>query len=175
MVGQSEAQLVFALLLTRWKVPLGIFGALAFLGLALAAKHYRHAYHAEKALRQADRAAYIMAQAEASRIAKAALDHAEARYKEKARAADEKTFLAVAAADAATADYARRMRIKAFACGTSAAVAEAPRYGPRFSERAGAASNMVAVTEDDLQVCTTNTIKLESAREWALGLSNADQ
>lgn len=158
-------------ILARWRLGLSIFGALAFLGLALAVNHYRHAYHAEKALRKADHAAYVMAQAEASRIAKAALDHAEARYKEKARAADEKTVLAVTAADAATADYARRMRIKAPACGTSAAVAEAPRYGPRFSERAGAASNMVAVTEDDLQVCTTNTIKLESAREWALSLT----
>lgn len=161
---------MIGLLLTRWKVPLGIFGALAFLGLALAAKHYRHAYHAEKALRQADRAAYVMAQAEASRIAKAALDHAEARYKEKARAANEKTVLAVAAADAATADYARRMRVKAPACGTSAAVAEAPRYGPRFSAPMPA-DTLVAVSDADLQACAVNTATLLQAREWALSLS----
>lgn len=161
---------MIGLLLTRWKVPLGIAAALAFLGLALAAKHYRHAYHAEKALRQADHAAYVMAQAEASRIAKAALDHAEARYKEKARAADEKTVLAVAAADAATADYARRMRIKAPACGTSAAVAEAPRYGPRFSAPMSP-DTLVAVSDADLQACAVNTATLLQAREWALSLS----
>ncbi len=161
---------MIGLLLTRWKVPLGIFGALAFMGLALAAKHYRHAYHAEKALRKADHAAYVMAQAEASRIAKAALDHAEARYKEKARAADEKTVLAVAAADAATADYARRMRIKTPACGTSAAVAEAKSGSARVPESLPT-DTLVAVSDADLQACAVNTATLLQAREWALSLA----
>lgn len=161
---------MIGLLLTRWKWGLSIFAALAFMGLAFAANHYRHAYHAEKALRQADRAAYGMAQAEASRIAKAALNHAEARYKEKARAADEKTVLAVAAADTATADYARRMRVKAPSCGASTAVAEAPRYGPRFSAPMPA-DTLVAVSDADLQACAVNTATLLQAREWALSLS----
>lgn len=170
MVGQGEAQLVFALLLTRWKVPLGIFAALAFMGLALAANHYRHAYHAEKALRQADRAAYVMAQAEASRLAKAALDRAEARYQEKARAADEKTALAVAAADAATADYARRMRVKAPACAASEPVAAA-KSGSASVPQSLPAYPDILISDADLQACSVNTATLLQAREWALSLA----
>lgn len=161
---------MIGLLITRWKVPLAITGALAFLGLALAANHYRHAYHAEKALRQADRAAYVMAQAEASRIAKAALDHAETRYKDKANAADEKTVLAVAAADAATADYARRMRVKAPSCAGSAAPPASQSDGARVPE-AMPADTLVAISDADLQACGVNTATLLQAREWALSLA----
>lgn len=160
---------MIGLLFSRWKVPLGIFGVLAFLGLALAAKHYRHAYHAEKALRAADKAAYTQAQAEATRLAKAALDRAEARYQEKARAADKKTALAVAAADAATADYARRMRVKAPSCAASAAPSTASHYGSRLSE-VMSPDTYVAVSDADLQACAVNTAKLLQARKWALSL-----
>lgn len=161
---------MIGLLLTRWKLGLGLFGALAFLGLALAANHYRHAYHAEKALRQADRAAYVSAQAEATLIAKRALDAAEARYQEKARAADQKTVFAVAAADAATADYARRMRIKAPSCAGSAAPSPAPHYGARLSQ-VMPADTLVAISDADLQACAVNTATLLQAREWALSLT----
>lgn len=162
---------MIGLLLTRWKLGLGLFGALAFLGLALAVNHYRHAYHAEKALRQADRAAYVTAQAEATLIAKRALEAAEARYQEKARAADQKTVLAVAAADAATADYARRMRIKAPSCAGSPAPSATPHYGARLSQ-VMPPDTLVAVSDADLQACAVNTATLLQAREWALTLSN---
>ena len=160
---------MIGLLLTRWKVPLGITGALAFFGLALAANHYRHAYHAEKALRKADRAAVALAQTEAAHLAQRALEAAEARYKDKANAADDKAALAVSAARAATADYAGRMRVKAPSCASSAAVAASQSDGARVPETVPA-DTLVAVSDADLQACGVNTATLLQAREWALSL-----
>jgi hypothetical protein len=161
---------VIGLLLTRWKVGLGIFGALAVFGLFAASWHYRHAYHDEKALRKADRAAYVAAQSEATLTAQRALEATEARYQEKANAADEKTALAVSAARAATADYAGRMRVKAPSCASSAAVAASQSDGARVPETVPA-DTFVAVSDADLQACGVNTATLLQAREWALSIT----
>ncbi|NBW44232.1 MAG: hypothetical protein EBR45_01490 [Betaproteobacteria bacterium] len=163
---------MIGLLLTRWRTGLSIAAALAFLGLALAANHYRHAYHAEKALRRADRAAYAAAQSEATVIAKRALDAAEARYRSKANEADKSYLAQLADARSAADRYiaAHRVRWQAFARDASAAVA-APDGGRAGSpDGPGAAANMVAVIPADIQVCTENTLRLEAARAWALGL-----
>ena len=53
-------------ILQRWRFGIGLFAALAFVGLGLAARHYRHAYRAEVSQRLADRERYADAQAVAA-------------------------------------------------------------------------------------------------------------
>lgn len=163
---------MIGLLLTRWKWGLGLFGALAFLGLALAASHYRHAYHAEKALRKAQEASYVAAQAQATLIAKQALDAAEARYRSKANDADKAFQSKLADARGATDAYvsSHRVRWEAPSRDASGTPSPAESGSAQGGNGPGAAPFMVAVTEDDIHVCTVNTQRLEAAREWALGL-----
>lgn len=163
---------MIGLLLTRWRFGLTLAAALAFLGLALAANHYRHAYHAEKALRKADRAAYVAAQSEATLIAKRALDAAEARYRSKADEADKSYRASLADARAAADRYIAGHRVHGtFAGPASGTVTASESRGPGSADSADQATVMVAVTADDIQVCTDNTLRLEAAREWALSLT----
>ena len=114
--------MIIALIL-RHRIPIAL--AVALLGLTLASWHYRSAYHAEKALRQADRASYRQAQAEAALIAKRALDAVEAHYRRDADNADRSHTEALADARSATDAYLGRMRTKTAACPASGAVASA--------------------------------------------------
>jgi len=157
-------------LLSRWRRGLGIAGALAFLGLALAANHYRHAYHAEKALRQADRAAYVAAQSEATVIAKRALDATEAKYRTIANEADQSYRADLADARAAADRYlaAYRVRNQALARDASGALASAPDRGPGVP--ASLPGDAILVSAGDVQACTDAVTYAIGAHEWALGL-----
>jgi hypothetical protein len=75
-------------ILSRWRA--GLIGAalLAFIGLGAAALHYRGALRTERAGRAADRASYIAAQAEATRLSAEAIHHQEAVYQMKAAQQD---------------------------------------------------------------------------------------
>jgi hypothetical protein len=75
-------------LLSRWKWGLALAGLLAFTGLGAAALHYRGALRAERAGRAADRASYVAAQAEATRLSAEAIHHQEAVYRMKAAQQD---------------------------------------------------------------------------------------
>ena len=158
-------------LLSRWRWGLGIAGSLAFLGLALAANHYRHAYHAEKALRQADRAAYGAAQAEAALIAQRALGATEAKYRTKANEADQSYRADLADARAAADRYiaAHRVRNQAAARDASGALASAADRGPGVPASLPADA-FVAVSDSDVQACTDAAIYAVSAHDWAMGL-----
>jgi hypothetical protein len=158
-------------ILARWRFGLSIAAAVAVFGLIVASWHYRHAYHAEKALRKADRAAYAAAQSEATIIAKRALDATEARYRSKANEADKSYRAELADARSAADRYIAGHRVRstfASSAGRAPSSAEGDRAGS--PDRAGTAPDMVAVTAGDIQVCTINTTRLEAAREWALGL-----
>lgn len=157
-------------LLARWRIGASIAGVLAALGLVLALIHYRGAYQAERALRRADREAYANAQAQAALIAQAALRSAETRSKEKAVEADVRHETALADARRRASAYIDRMRLQAAARPSSAAIASAQGGGAQSAGRTGAASDMVAISAADIDVCTINTARLEAAREWALGL-----
>ena len=161
---------MITLLLSRWRWGLGIAGALAFLGLALAANHYRQAYRAEKALRKADRAAYGSAQAEATLIAKRALDATEAKYRTKANEADQSYRADLADARAAADRYlaAHRVRNQAAARDASGALASAADRGPGVPASLPAAA--VMVSEGDVRACTDAVTYAIGAHEWALGL-----
>ena len=159
------------LLLGRWWPSLSIAGILAALGLAMALAHYRHAYHAERALRQADRAAYANAQAQAAVVAQNALRAAENRYRSKANEADQAYAANLADARSRAGAYIDRMRIKAPSRDASGALASAESGGAQSADQSDSAPVMVAVTAADVGVCTDNTQRLEAAREWVLGLN----
>ena len=162
---------MIGLLLTRWKLGLGLFGALAFMGLALAANHYRHAYHAEKALRKADRASYAHAQAEAANIAHAALRAQEAKYQANAMEAHLAYQTDLNRARAAASAYVSRMRITPPAGYAGNAPSSPESSSPTGGERLGAPPFMVAVSAQDVDICTENTARLDAVRSWALSLS----
>jgi len=157
-------------LLTRWRVGLSLAAALAFLGLALAANHYRHAYHAEKALRAADRASYVNAQAQAAVIAQEALRAAESRFRSKANEADKIYAASVSDARIRAAAYIDRMRVKTAAGSPSPAPAGTEGGSAGSADRPSGEADLVAVTAADVEICTTNTTRLQAAHDWALGL-----
>jgi len=162
---------VIGLLLTRWKVGLGIAAALAFLGLALAANYYRHAYHAEKALRQANEVAFSAAVDQHIAAARRALEAQEAKYAAHAKDTDHAYQAKLADARAAAADYVRRMRAQAPARDASGTVATAEDRTAGVLQDVPARAGVV-VSEHDVQACTDAYIYAVSAREWALTLSN---
>lgn len=161
-------------ILARWRMGLGIAGALAAFGLIAASWHYRHAYHAEQALRAADRAAYVVAQAQATLNAQRALEAKETEYRSKANAADQAFQSKLADARGAADRYvsSHRVRWEAVAGDASGTTSGSQGGGAQGADRSSAAPFMVAVSEGDIQVCTVNTQRLEAAREWALSLQN---
>lgn len=161
-------------ILARWRFGLSIAAALAFLGLALAANHYRHAYHAEKALRKADRAAYSQAQAEAALIAREALARQEHIYVTKAQEIEHEYVSKIADARSVADRYiaSHRVRWEAPSSATGPAIASAESGSAHSADRSSAAPDLVAVSAADVLICTDNTKRLEAAREWALSLND---
>lgn len=158
--------MIWALIL-RYRVPIAL--AVAILGLLLASWHYRSAYHAEKALRQADRAAYGQAQAEAALLAKRALDAAEARYRRIADNADRSHTEALADARSRTDVHISRMRTKAAACPAQRAVASAEGSGAGVSEPVP--TGLVLVDPADVQRAAEWQTYGLACRAWALKLA----
>jgi hypothetical protein len=152
-------------LILRHRIPLAL--AAALLGLFAASWHYRSAYHAEKALRQADRAAYGQAQAEAALIAKRALDAAEARYRSKANEADRSHTDALVDARSATDAYLGRMRTKAASCSASGAVASAQGGSASVS---GPVPTLVVMAEADVRAAAEWQAFGSQCRNWAMTL-----
>ena len=160
-------------ILARWKAGLGIFAGLAFLGLALAVNHYRHAYHAEKALRATDKANYMAAQAEAALIAQRALQATEAKYAAHAREQDHAYEVALADARSAADRYIATHRVHVAAPAQSApSGTPASAEGGSASVPAGVPSDAVMVSAGDVQACTDAYIYALNARDWALKLND---
>lgn len=157
--------MIWALVL-RHRVPIAL--AVALLGLFAASWHYRSAYHAEKALRRADRASYLQAQAEAALIAKRALDAVEARYRSKANDADREHQTRLADARSATDAYLGRMRTKTAACPAGGAVASAADHGASVSEPVPAVSFMA---EADVRAAAEWQAFGSACRNWAMTLA----
>lgn len=161
---------MIAMLLTRWRTGLGIAGALAFIALALAANHYRHAYHAEKALRKANEAAFSSAVDAHIAAARRALEAQEAKYAAHAKDTDHAYQAKLADARAAAADYVRRMRAQAPARDGSGTLAAAEDRTAGVLQDVPASTGVV-VSEHDVQACTEAYVYAVSAREWAMGLA----
>lgn len=158
--------MIWALIL-RHRVPIAL--AVALLGLFAASWHYRSAYHAERALRQADRASYSQAQAEAALIAKRALDATEARYRSKANDADREHQTRLADARSATDAYLGRMRTKTAACPSSGAVASA--QGGVASVPEPVSRGLVLVDPADVQRAADWQTYGLACRAWALTIT----
>lgn len=159
-------------ILARWRLGLSLAAALALIGLIGALSHYRSAYHAERALRASDRAAYGSAQAEAQRRASDAVRATEARYVIQAKDADHdhETDLADARS-AADAFIARnRVRGQAARCHASGAVASAEDRSPRIPDQVPADS--VLVPASDVQACTGAVSYGIAAHDWAARLND---
>jgi hypothetical protein len=159
-------------LILRHRIPLAL--AAALLGLTLASWHYRSAYHAEKALRQADRAAYGQAQAEAALIAREAIRRQEHIYVTKAQESEHEYVAKIANARSRADAYIDRMRVETNSCQASGPTASAESDDTGRIGKANTTPVMVAVTEDDIGICTENTLRLETARNWALGLQTGE-
>lgn len=157
-------------ILTRWRFGLGIAGALAFLGLALAANHYRHAYHAEKALRKADRASYAQAQAEAALLAQRALDAVEARYRRQADEADRSYQTRLADARSSTDAFIDRMRVKAAACPASTTPAPAADHAASVPQNVPA--QLVMVDSTDVRAAAEWQAFGSACHNWALTITH---
>jgi hypothetical protein len=163
--------MILALIL-RHRIPIAL--AAALLGLFAASWHYRSAYHAEKALRQADRAAYGQAQAEAELIAREAIRRQEHIYVTKAQESEHEYVAKIANARSRADAYIDRMRVKTDSCQASGPTASAESDDTGRIAKANTTPVMVAVTEDDIGICTENYTRLEAARNWALGLQTGE-
>lgn len=157
--------MILALIL-RHRIPIAL--AAALLGLVAASWHYRSAYHAERALRVADRAAYAQAQAEAAFIAKRALDATEARYRSKANEADRSHTDALVDARSATDAYLARMRTKAASCHAGGAPAPAADHGAGVPEPVPAVALMA---EADVRAAAEWQAFGSACRNWAMTLA----
>ena len=157
--------MILALIL-RHRIPIAL--AAALLGLTLASWHYRSAYHAEKALRIADRAAYGQAQAEAALIAKRALDATEARYRRDADNADREHQTRLVDARSATDAHIARMRTKAASCSASPTTSSASGGSASVPERVPAVALM---DEADVRSAAEWQAFGSACRNWAMTLA----
>lgn len=129
---------------------------------------------------QQDYATAQMVAAQAAQDQRAAF---ETRYKGLASYADSQFAAgrasALAAADRYIADHRLPVRPSASdqAAGGPAgrSLAPAPDHSASGGDGPGAGAELVAVTPQDIQICTTNTARLIEARGWALALQAAGE
>lgn len=96
----------------------------------------------------------------------------ERKAKEIADNADRNHQAAQAAAGAAAERYIAAHRVQPADRGCPVTVAApAEDRGPQSGDRPGADAELVAVTADDIRICTANTQRLIDARTWALELA----
>lgn len=140
--------------------------------LALGVSHCSDRRH----IRQRDEARATVAQMElASKQARDAQIAAnlatEARYRAQAEKADHAYQIALQDAQRASERYIAANRVRPNGS-RSASGAAAPAEGDVAvsGDRSGIPPNMVAVTADDVRICTANTLRLEAVRDWGLGL-----
>ena len=117
----------------------------------------------------------VEAKATQALIAQKAVNAAqEQKWKDEAYVADQKHETELAAANAAAERYIRDNRLLRQAVDRGAggeAGGAAQGDGDKSSDRSGAEADLVAVTADDVRICTENTRRLIDVRDWALGLN----
>lgn len=154
-----------------WSAPLAL--ALAW-GLRVDSLRatYKAKWQAVSAEYAAFKVAIIDKTAEALAAQKAVNQAKEAEYQEKAREADQKHRAELSNAIAAAERHIAAHRVRQGGCGgaTGNAGAAAQGDGPAGADRSGADAGLVAVTADDVRICTVNTQRLIDGREWAVGL-----
>lgn len=154
-----------------WLLPM-----LALLTYGLRVDHLRATYKARWQAVSTEYAAFKVAiidkTAQALAAQKAVNQAKEAEYQEKAREADQKHRAELSQAMAAAERHIAANRVRQGGCGgaTGNAGPAAQGDGPAGADRSGADAELVAVTADDVRICTVNTQRLIDGREWAVGL-----
>lgn len=159
-------------ILARWAAALAVVGVLALAGMTAAAVHYRGVARTEAVGRAADRAGYVAAQAEATRLAAEAIHHQEAVYRMKAAQQDQAHETELAQARAAGAAYAAAHRVQPKAAPGGGGTALAAATGHGASLRAPVPAAGVLVSEADVQACSEVTAYALTLRDWALTLDD---
>ena len=149
-------------------------GCIALMGLSVwlwhgkgQAIHQRDAARAEtKALEKR----YNEAQTAAKEKAIKARAAAEAHYKEIADEADRQAEVAYADGRSVAQRYIDSHRVRACPASGAAGGTAAPAQGdsPQSNNRPG--PDAVVVTEDDVNICTSNSLRLQAAHDWAVKL-----
>ena len=104
----------------------------------------------------------------------AAIKAHEDHYRNLAQEADDNAEQALSTAMDAAERHIAANRVR---CPGNRGSVERPAANPEGGSAGGgdgpgAAAELVAVTPDDVRICTTNTIRLEAAREWGLNLGD---
>ena len=116
-------------------------------------------------------ARYTEAQRNAAIKARAAREATEARYATHAKETDLAHETELERALAAARRYAATNRVRAEAVGSASIGATASATGDSAGSADGPGQEAVVVTGSDVEICTINTVRLESVRAWALGLN----
>lgn len=157
-----------------WALPLAV--ALVW---GLRVDHLRASYKARWQAVSTEYAAFkvaIIDKTAAALAAQKAVNQAkEAEYQEKAREADQKHRAELSHAMAAAERHIAAHRVRQGGCGGASgnAGATAQGDGPGSADRSGADAELVAVTADDVRVCTVNTQRLIDGHDWAVGLEKS--
>ena len=98
----------------------------------------------------------------------------KAKYEAAAEKADHEHSIELADAMSRADRYIRDNRVrKAGGSGASVANATAEGEAAERGDGSGEGSDMVAVTAEDVRICTANSVRLQAVREWGLGLVKA--
>ena len=114
------------------------------------------------------------AQIAAKAIAEAERLRIEAEYREQAEKIDEQYKDRLASANARADAYARRMRAKA-SDSLSGAVGTSAEDNTAESVDGSSETAFILVSRPDFDILNENTIRLEQAHEWALGLNQVGE
>lgn len=133
----------------------------------------------ERAAHRETQRRYALAQIEAAERARVYRLTEEARYRAKAERTDTEHAKDLETALAAARRHAAANRCAAVGLRPEGAPPVSPPgragtgaedHGAESGDGSRGAAQLVAVTEDDLRICTVNTTRLQSVREWAQGL-----
>lgn len=140
------------------------------LPLLLTLLWYRHDASTWRTRHDTLKASYAAAQVEAHAKQAAAIQSYEAEYERKAHAADLRAATAIADASRRADAFIRAGGVQPAKGGSGHPPAQAEGHGSEGGNGPGEAPFLVAVTPDDVRICTENTTRLDAVREWALGL-----
>jgi hypothetical protein len=111
------------------------------------------------------------AQETAALKAKQAKAEAEAEYRKKAEITDAKYKAELADAHSRADRYADANRVRRQANGGSPGGPAAPGQGGDSASADGSGDDAVVLSRDDFDIMVENSIRLQQAHEWALGLN----
>lgn len=160
-------------LLSNWRWLLGAIATATLAILLTTTTIDRDQWRATARKADATIAKFTVAQDTAQKAAQAAHDAQEQRYKDLANAADKDHAAALADAGTATDRWIAAHRVPVCPASRAAggSVAGTSGSGAESPVRSDPAPGMVAVSPESIHICTDNTLRLEAAQDWAVGLN----